>query len=147
EFGRTGTVSLRAFYLRRALRIFPPMYLVLAGASLLTVAGLLEGSVRLEALVPQALHLSNYSIVLNGWWDGRAPGTWILWSLAVEEHFYLLFPLLYLLLLRYVRGRGRQAVILFGACAVVLAWRLILVFLLHADKDRTYVATDTRVDS
>jgi peptidoglycan/LPS O-acetylase OafA/YrhL/glycosyltransferase involved in cell wall biosynthesis len=147
EFGRTGTVSLRAFYLRRALRIFPPMYLVLAGASLLTVAGLLEGSVRLEALVPQALHLSNYSIVLNGWWDGRAPGTWILWSLAVEEHFYLAFPLVYLLLLRFVPARGRQALLLFGACAVVLAWRLVLVFLLHAEKDRTYVATDTRVDS
>src|SRR5947209_14639069 len=54
EFGRTGTISLRAFYLRRVLRIFPPMYLVLAGASLLTVTGLLEGSVRLDALVPQA---------------------------------------------------------------------------------------------
>ena len=147
EFGRTGSVSLKAFYLRRVLRIFPPMYLVLAGASLLTVAGLLGGSVRLEALVPQALHFSNYYIVLNGWWDGRAPGTWILWSLAVEEHFYLAFPLLYLLLLRFVPSRGRQALVLFGACAIVLAWRLALVLLLHADKDRTYVATDTRVDS
>jgi peptidoglycan/LPS O-acetylase OafA/YrhL/glycosyltransferase involved in cell wall biosynthesis len=147
EFGRTGSVSLKAFYLRRVLRIFPPMYLVLAGASLLTVAGLLEGSVRLEALVPQALNLSNYYIVLNGWWDGRAPGTWILWSLAVEEHFYLAFPLLYLLLLRFVRGRGRQALMLFGLCGIVLAWRLALVLVLHADKDRTYVATDTRVDS
>jgi peptidoglycan/LPS O-acetylase OafA/YrhL/glycosyltransferase involved in cell wall biosynthesis len=147
ESGRTGTVSLRAFYLRRVLRIFPPMYLVLAVASLLTVAGLLEGSVHLEALVPQAMHLSNYYIVVHGWWDGRAPGTWILWSLAVEEHFYLAFPLLYLVLLRFAPARSRQALILFGACAVVLAWRLVLVTLLHADKDRTYVATDTRVDS
>lgn len=147
EFGRTGTVSLKAFYLRRALRIFPPMYIVLAGASLLTLGGLLEGSVRLDAVVPQALHLSNYYIILNGWWDGRAPGTWILWSLAVEEHFYLAFPLLYLVLLRFVRGRARQALILFGLCGIVLAWRMALVLLLHAEKDRTYVATDTRVDS
>jgi peptidoglycan/LPS O-acetylase OafA/YrhL len=147
EFARTGGVSLKAFYLRRALRILPPMYLVLIAASLLTVDGLLEGSVSLTAWIPQAFHLSNYYIVWNGWWDGRAPGTWILWSLAVEEHFYLLFPIAYLLLLRFVPQPRRQAVILLGACAVVLAWRLVLVLLLHADKDRTYVATDTRVDS
>ena len=147
EFGRTGGVSLKAFYLRRALRILPPMYLVLGGATLLTLAGGLDGSIRLDTWLPQALHLSNYEIVLNGWWDGRAPGTWILWSLAVEEHFYLFFPVVYLLLLRFVPQRGRQVLVLLTACAVVLAWRLVLVFLLHADKDRTYVATDTRVDS
>ncbi len=147
EFDRTGRVSLRAFYLRRVLRIFPPMYIVLVVASVLTLGGLLEGSLQPGAVAAQAFHLSNYYIVLNGWWDGRAPGTWIYWSLAVEEHFYLVFPLLYLALRRWVHSRTRQLGALLGLCLVVLVWRLVLVLILGADHDRTYVASDTRVDS
>jgi peptidoglycan/LPS O-acetylase OafA/YrhL len=147
EFDRTGSVSLRAFYLRRVLRIFPPMYLVLAVASIITAAGLIEGFVQPVALAAQSFYLTNYYIVANGWWDGRAPGTWILWSLAVEEHFYLVFPLLYILLRRWLPSRARQAGVLLGICGIVLAWRLILILSLGAEHDRTYVATDTRVDS
>ena len=56
----------------------------------------------------QALYLSNYYIIQNGWWDGRAPGTWIYWSLAVEEHFYLVFPVVYIVLRRWLPSRSRH---------------------------------------
>lgn len=147
EYDAAGGVSLRAFYLRRALRILPPMYVVLGTASLLTLAGRIEGSLASDALLAQVLHLSNYYIIQHGWWDGRAPGTWIYWSLAVEEHFYLVFPLVYLALRRHLPSRRAQFLVLVGLCALVLAWRVVLVFGLDAPKDRTYVATDTRVDS
>jgi peptidoglycan/LPS O-acetylase OafA/YrhL len=147
EFDRTGGVSLRAFYLRRVLRIFPPMYIVLLVASALAIAGLIEGTVSLGAFTAQALYLSNYYIVQNGWWDGRAPGTWIYWSLAVEEHFYLVFPVAYIAVRRWVSWRGRQMLILLGLCGLVMAWRLALILALGADHDRTYVSSDTRVDS
>jgi peptidoglycan/LPS O-acetylase OafA/YrhL len=149
EHEQTGGISFRAFYLRRVLRIFPPFYLALAVATLLWFVGGLPHGPRfeLDGVAEQAVFLTNYYVIQHGWWTGLAPGTWIFWSLAVEEHFYLAFPLLYLVLLRFVRGRGRQALILAGLCAVVLAWRLVLVFALGAGKDRTYVATDTRIDS
>jgi peptidoglycan/LPS O-acetylase OafA/YrhL len=147
EFDKTGRISLRAFYLRRTLRILPPMYLVLGLASALVLVGALEGSLQLDAVLAQVFHLSNYYVIYDGWWDGRAPGTWIYWSLAVEEHFYLLFPLFYLLLRRFLPARRHQMLVLLGICAAVLAWRCGLVFLLHAWKERTYLATDTRVDS
>jgi peptidoglycan/LPS O-acetylase OafA/YrhL len=147
EFDRTGAISLRAFYLRRSLRIFPPMYLVLLGATALTLSGLMDGAIQPGAFAAQAFYLSNYYIVQHGWWDGRAPGTWIYWSLAVEEHFYFIFPLLYIGLRRWLPSRMRQTVVLFGLCAAVLAWRLVLVYALGAGHDRTYVASDTRVDS
>jgi peptidoglycan/LPS O-acetylase OafA/YrhL len=147
EFERTGSISFRAFYLRRVLRILPPMYVVLALASALTFVGALEGTLQLDALLWQVFHLSNYYVILAGWWDGRAPGTWIYWSLAVEEHFYLLFPVFYLILLRCVPSRRRQMLMLLALCAIVLAWRCLLVFGFDAIKERTYVASDTRVDS
>jgi peptidoglycan/LPS O-acetylase OafA/YrhL len=151
EHEQSGAISFRAFYLRRVLRIFPPFYLALAVATALWLVGALAGpdfrQEGAQGLTFQALFLTNYWVVLHGWWTGHAPGTWIFWSLAVEEHFYLAFPLVYLLLLRFVRGRGRQALILIGLCALVLAWRLVLVFVFAAGKDRTYVATDTRIDS
>jgi peptidoglycan/LPS O-acetylase OafA/YrhL len=65
----------------------------------------------------------------------------------VEEHFYLVFPILYLMLRRLFPSRRHQMLALLGLCGVVLAWRLVLVFGLDAARDRTYIATDTRVDS
>jgi peptidoglycan/LPS O-acetylase OafA/YrhL len=147
EHERSARISFRAFYLRRTLRILPPFYLVLLLASALTVSGMLPGSVQLVPALFQVFHLSNYYIIQHGWWDGRAPGTWVYWSLAVEEHFYLVFPVVYLFLVRRVPSPRRQMLLLFGVCAAVLAWRCLLVFDLHAIKDRTYVATDTRIDS
>jgi peptidoglycan/LPS O-acetylase OafA/YrhL len=150
EFGRTGTISLRDFYLRRVLRIFPPFYLVLVLATLLTAVGVLYGkrlSLSLPGVASQVLFLTNYDIIGTNWWDGRAPGSWIYWSLAVEEHFYLFFPLLYLLLLRFVPSRHRQLAVLLGLCAAVLAWRCLLVYVGHVPRERTYIATDTRIDS
>ena len=148
EHAKMGRVSLRAFYLRRVLRIFPPLYLVLFATTALTlVRPVPDLRITLEGVLAQATYLTNYYIVVNGWWTGHAPGTWIFWSLAVEEHFYLLFPLLYLVLLRRLPSRQRQALVLAGICAAVLAWRFVLVYAFGAHKDRVYVATDTRIDS
>jgi peptidoglycan/LPS O-acetylase OafA/YrhL len=152
EFERTGSISLRAFYARRVLRIFPPFYLALIGSTTLAAFGAL-GPARLDAptLLSQAAYLSNYDIVAGEWipglpWGG-APGTGVYWSLAVEEHFYLFFPVLYVALQRRLRSRRQQAAVLLGICALVLLWRAFLVYGLQSGKDRTYVATDTRIDS
>src|SRR4029077_21192748 len=97
EAERTGKVSLKNFYLRRALRILPPFYIVFVAATIFGEIGFLRGDVR-PRLLPvalQAMHLSNYWIAAKGW-SGIATGTGVYWSLAVEEHFYLLFPAIFL---------------------------------------------------
>lgn len=147
EFERTGAVSLKHFYLRRSLRILPPFYLVLFVVMLLTYAGLNGGLLSIDAAMMQILHLTNYQIILNGWWEGMAAGTYVYWSLAVEEHFYLGFPLLYLWLLRHGGDRKRQALILILTSVLVLIWRYVLIYYFDAPRDRTYVSTDTRIDS
>ena len=75
------------------------------------------------------------------------PGTDVVWSLAVEEHFYLLFPRLYIAMQKWGMPRQRQAMLLWGLCAVILAWRCRLFIVMHAPSGRIYVATDTRRDS
>ena len=146
EREKTSTVSLRQFYLRRALRILPPFYLVLGLASLAASVGVLAGGVSPRALAAQALHLANYWVVLYGY-GGQASGTGVYWSLAVEEHFYLVFPLIYLFLSRSGASQRKQANVVWGLAFLVLAWRCVLVYGIGVSTDRTYVASDTRVDS
>ena len=150
EHERTGRISVRQFYLRRVLRIFPPMYIVLAlavGVGLWRNAHDPAPVMDLRYVLGQALHLTNYQIALQNRFDlPVAPDTQIYWSLAVEEHFYLVFPWLFLALMRLRDGRTRARVLL-GLCALVLLWRCWLQFGAQAGSYRIYVATDTRVDS
>jgi peptidoglycan/LPS O-acetylase OafA/YrhL len=146
EATKTGGIDLKLFYLRRVLRILPPFYFVLVIAIALTEFGMLPGKLAVSSVLAQALHFSNYWIAAHGW-DGIAPGTGVYWSLAVEEHFYLLFPALYGWLLRSGYPGQKQRTILWALCAAALAWRCVLVLLVHANTDRTYLASDTRMDS
>lgn len=147
EYDKTDQVDFKQFYVRRALRIFPPFYLVLAIATGLTATGLMRGELHPAAVLSQLFYLNNYYVVTTGSFDGFAPGTGIYWSLAVEEHFYLVFPFAYLLLRRVFPDGRRQALVLGAVCAAVLLWRCVLVYALGSAPDRTYVATDTRIDS
>jgi peptidoglycan/LPS O-acetylase OafA/YrhL len=151
EFEKTGGVSMRAFYLRRALRILPPMYATMAAAYLVAGLGLLTDR-TLSPLggVAQALHFTNYWLIAR--WDlgptgeGLVHGTGVMWSLAIEEHFYLVYPITFVALVRAF-GRRRAAIALGVACAAVLAWRLVLIAGLHQPGARTYLGTDTRIDN
>ncbi|MBV9891083.1 MAG: acyltransferase [Rhizobacter sp.] len=149
EFERTGNIGLRAFYIRRAFRIWPLFYLVLIVATLLTWSGIYGPPLPLDPVLVfmQFAHLANYAIVKAGWYIGRSPESWVYWSLAVEEHFYLLLPVLYLAMLKRGVSRPRQALFFLAACLATLAWRFVLVFAFDAPKERMYVATDTRIDS
>jgi peptidoglycan/LPS O-acetylase OafA/YrhL len=146
EFERFGSVDLRQFWLRRALRILPPFYLVLIAATAAAVVINPESAVSGGAVAARALHFTNYWLIFAGY-AGEPPGTGVYWSLAVEEHFYLLFPFLYMSLQKLQMSGSRQAQLLWAICVLVLLWRCVLVFVLHTPPERTYMGSDTRVDS
>jgi peptidoglycan/LPS O-acetylase OafA/YrhL len=105
----------------------------------------LPGTLELPAVLAQSLHVSNYWFIWQGG-DGAPAGTVPYWSLAVEEHFYLLFPLLFIGLNRILSRRGQAAAIL-ALCALVCVWRFVLIGVFDAVDDRTYMGSDTRFDS
>ncbi len=153
EWERTGTVSLKNFYLRRVLRILPPFYTVLVAATVLAalrvvpVAGEVPGgSLELRPVLAQFLHYTNYYGIFRSF-RGMAEGTDVYWSLAVEEHFYLLFPLIYLTTRRLGMSGRAQGFMFAALCLAGCIWRCLLVLKFDVPADRTYMGSDTRFDS
>jgi peptidoglycan/LPS O-acetylase OafA/YrhL len=92
ELGADPWDELWRFWLRRGLRIFPVYYAFLAVMTLLSLLGLTDAGTGARQL-SNAVFMSNIFIELRGWGGGMGH----LWSLAVEEQYYLLFAPLALL--------------------------------------------------
>jgi peptidoglycan/LPS O-acetylase OafA/YrhL len=146
EWERFGRIDLAGFFLRRTLRIFPPLYAALFAAWIAWKFGMAPGKPTWDGMAALAFYYLNYRVIFAHD-SGALPGTDIYWSLSVEEHFYAFFPLLFPLLCRTARNEESRATWIGGACAAILIWRALLVFLLDAPTVRTYIATDTRIDS
>lgn len=146
EYEASGRINLKHFYYRRILRIFPPMYITIAILIGATLIGVLPGVLSGEALTFQSLFLTNYYSLFGTHPHGIPEGSGVFWSLAVEEHFYMLFPFLAMLAMPRL-SRGKQAIVICVMCALVLAWRCVLVIGFDVPDNRTYYSTDTRIDS
>lgn len=147
EIKHDGQINISMFYVRRVFRLIPPLFISLAIAYGLTCAGLLSGGITIKGLTAQLLYFANYYNLFFDPGNTIPDGTGILWSLAVEEHFYIFYPLFIVLLLgRAVRLRD-IAILLGVVCLAILAWRIYLVQLPGFVPERTYQASDTRIDS
>ncbi len=142
ERDRSGAISLRAFYARRARRLLPAVAALLLVHAALAVLNGADLGLELRTAAAVALYSINWVIAAGG---DVAAGLGHLWSLAVEEQFYLVWPLLLLFALgrrRPVRLVVAIAVVGILAATAVRAW----VWLSGAGWEATYVRTDARVD-
>ncbi|NPV25592.1 acyltransferase [Bradyrhizobium sp. 81013] len=147
EHERTSTLNIPSFYARRVFRLMPPLLLTLAIAYGLTFTGLLDGGITAQGLAAQLLYFANYYGLFFDPGNTVPDGTGILWSLAVEEHFYIVYPLLMTVLLGSALRPRTIGVLLGLVCLAVLAWRIHLVHAPGFFSDRTYYGSDTRIDS
>ena len=144
EMQRSGSLDLGAFYLRRLLRLMPPLILVVAATALASRAGWIDGSYSPAGLLSVLFYWGNYFVITHDF-NGLPAGLGVVWSLAVEEHYYLIYPFLLPPLLRALGPRGAAGVLLV-LCGAVLGWRCAL-FAGHVPEAWLTMATDTRIDA
>jgi peptidoglycan/LPS O-acetylase OafA/YrhL len=131
ERENTGRIDLKAFYARRALRLLPALGIYLVGISTVMLVMRLDIPV-FEISWPPALYVANYVQIFG--MDLMAHRH--TWSLAVEEHFYLVWPVLVGL------GAARRARSLGIVVLLLIGWRLA-VHLSPANPLWAYAGTDT----
>lgn len=123
EYQETGRVSLRQFYLRRTVRIFPAYWVYIAVVGALTLLGFIHvGGTDFWAAIT---YTTNYR-ERRSWWLGHS------WSLSVEEQFYLIWPLLFSAVGATRRSHAAVAMLLIAPMArlvclkVVPSWRPLI---------------------
>jgi peptidoglycan/LPS O-acetylase OafA/YrhL len=124
EFAETGGIAFGAFYGRRALRLFPLLYAMLIGVALISIAVVNHRQLAdyLGSVAACALYAGNlYGLVSRT--HTLAPPVAHLWTLAVEEQFYIAWPvILAALLTRFVKRYTAvlRTIAIFGGAAIVL---------------------------
>jgi peptidoglycan/LPS O-acetylase OafA/YrhL len=141
ERARVGRVDLRAFYVRRALRLLPALYA-------LTIVVLTGYFIGLWANVPAtAQGIVGMLLYVGNWTTAAGFSSGVLghtWSLAVEGQFYLLWPLVLIIGLRSANPRT-VAIVALAAAVAVLPWRLLIAT--TTVGYRTFLGTDTNADA
>ncbi len=147
EFSADGKIDLLRFWGRRARRLFPAVALVILFALLatLTIARDDLGRTRADAL-SAIVYLTNWHEIIasHSYFNefGRPSLLQHLWSLAVEEQFYLVWPVLLMFGLR--RLHPRNMMVLTGVLAVASCTLMWLLYNPGGDPSRVYYGTDTR---
>ena len=138
----TGSISLTRFYARRALRLFPALSVVLC-ASLLLMMVFPEVGRNYRSILYSAFYVTNWVIAFG--WDQVSSTLYITWSLAIEEQFYLVWPILLSGLLKY---RKSPRIVITGLALLLIAVCILrLILIAHgASEGRIGQASDTRCD-
>ena len=152
EWSSRPRIDLGAFWARRARRLLPALGLVIAG--ILVYAAVFAASGELARIRADGFatigYVANWKFVFSGesyFAHFTQPSPFRhMWSLAIEEQFYLIWPLMVAAILAV----GRSLRILLAAASALLIGSAVLMWLLYApgqDPSRVYYGTDTRAQS
>lgn len=147
EWGGDQRIDLKNFWLRRARRLLPALFLLLIVTMIVAIIFVPDEVASLRGDVAAAfLYVANWNFVIVGksYFEamGRPSLVRHLWSLAVEEQFYLVWPLLFTGGMRWFGRRIFMALIVFGAIgSTALMW---VLYVPGEDPSRIYYGTDTR---
>ncbi|OJG50936.1 acyltransferase [Enterococcus gallinarum] len=151
EWDQNGRIAVKDFYVRRMKRLYPGMVvmLLLSAAYITLFQRNLLNNLR-GVVVSSLLYVNNWWQINHGlsYFDrfgNESPFTH-LWSLAVEGQNYLIWPLLFILLMKLVKNRGTIFKIVIG-CSLLSALLLAIWYSPGADPTRVYYGTDTRLFS
>lgn len=139
EMATKGSISFKDFYIRRALRLFPALAVACAIIAILNwiLVTLPERSATLVGTIGALTYSSTWLMAFNVVDLGDMVPTW---SLAVEEHFYVIWPVLALLVLRGPRRLPAMLIL----TSVAAAYTFIIPAVFGWNEGRSYYAPDTR---
>jgi peptidoglycan/LPS O-acetylase OafA/YrhL len=143
EHGRSGRVGFRNFYARRALRLLPALYVMLAAFAVYSVVAGLDWYQTKMSIIWAVLYATNFQTIVAP--ASVAPELGHLWSLAIEEQFYFVWPIVFVTVLHRVRRVAPLVVGLLVAIYMIALNRYALVAG-GADPFLVFVRLDTRAD-
>ncbi len=146
EWNGKGSISLKDFYIRRVLRLMPALItlILIIGGFALIFLDKTRAIATFQGIGIALSYASNWFFAF-GYFSAHNP-LGITWSLAIEEQFYLTWPLSLSLVLRYKLGRRWVLYLLALAIVIIPLHRKMLV--MHgANVLRLYYASDTRADT
>lgn len=147
EVRRTGSANLQMFWFRRARRLLPAVFLLLIATLAFSLIFLPDevGGIRGDALAATS-YITNWYLIFENksYFELIARPSLLkhLWSLAVEEQFYILFPLLLSFVL--IKVRKVLALLILGIGIIGSTLLMAALYIPNIDPSRIYYGTDTR---
>ena len=155
QLSRLGHIHLGRFWLARARRLLPALFLMLVVVvAWVTIFGPAQPQQFRDAVVANAFYVGNWQLIFGdvSYFARFAPPGPLnhLWSLAIEEQFYIVWPFLLLIGVKLVRevpgasGLRPRLAVLTLALGIVSAILMAALYRPSLDPSRVYYGTDTR---
>lgn len=150
EYHNTGKIELTSFWLRRVKRLIPAVLFLVMGVLVLTLIFMPTEIQKVRAdSIAAIFYVSNWWYIMQNvdyFEQFAVQPLKHLWSLAIEEQFYLVFPILLLSLLSFIR-RLKSIRIIFLILLVISMITMMVLYVPNENVARVYFGTDTRIQT
>ncbi|EIE3637102.1 acetyltransferase [Staphylococcus pseudintermedius] len=150
EYHNTGKIELMSFWLRRVKRLIPAVLFLVMGVIVLSLIFMLTEIQKVRAdSIAAIFYVSNWWYIMQNvdyFEQFAVQPLKHLWSLAIEEQFYLVFPIVLLSLLSFIR-RLKSIRIIFLILLVISMIAMMVLYVPNENVARVYFGTDTRIQT
>lgn len=150
EYDDTGIIKLKSFWIRRLKRLLPAVIVLLMVVGTATLLLKSDNIIRVKHDIIAAI------FYVSNWWYIAKDVNYFeqfsfmplkhLWSLAIEEQFYIFFPVIFVTLLLTIKKRYKIGFIFWGVSIISLGL-MMFIYSINGDHSRVYFGTDTRLQT
>lgn len=150
EYDDTGIIKLKSFWIRRLKRLLPAVIV------LLMVVGTATLLLKSDNIISVKHDIIAAIFYVSNWWYIAKDVNYFeqfsfmplkhLWSLAIEEQFYIFFPVILVTLLLTIKKRYKIGFIFWGVSIISLGL-MMFIYSINGDHSRVYFGTDTRLQT